>query len=60
MQPIAGVVAAPTNTTADPAKTNQQSKKLPLTGNQENVLYLLGGLLLIGGALRVFKKTSAK
>uniref|UniRef100_UPI0035E3C832 InlB B-repeat-containing protein n=1 Tax=Listeria cossartiae TaxID=2838249 RepID=UPI0035E3C832 len=60
IQPIAGVVAAPTNTTADPAKTNQQSKKLPLTGNQENVLYLLGGLLLIGGALRVFKKTSAK
>ncbi|WP_375379039.1 LPXTG cell wall anchor domain-containing protein [Listeria swaminathanii] len=45
---------------ADPAKKNQLSNKLPLTGNQENILYLLGGLLLIGGALRIFKKTSAK
>ncbi|WP_376740031.1 LPXTG cell wall anchor domain-containing protein [Listeria marthii] len=64
IQPIAGVAAAPANTTADPkadpAKANQLSKKLPLTGNQENVLYLLSGLLLIGGALLIFKKNTAK
>ncbi|MBF2399811.1 InlB B-repeat-containing protein [Listeria marthii] len=64
IQPIAGAAAAPANTTADPkadpAKANQLSKKLPLTGNQENVLYLLSGLLLIGGALLIFKKNTAK
>ncbi|EPN3919102.1 InlB B-repeat-containing protein [Listeria monocytogenes] len=44
----------------DPAKITKQSKKLPKTGDQENILYLLIGLLLIAGTFGYFKKMSHK
>ncbi|HHR2632583.1 TPA: InlB B-repeat-containing protein [Listeria monocytogenes] len=40
----------------DPAKITKQSKELPKTGDQENILYLLIGLLLIAGTFGYFKK----
>ncbi|EKB5972887.1 InlB B-repeat-containing protein [Listeria monocytogenes] len=44
----------------DPAKITKQSKELPKTGDQENILYLLIGLLLIAGTFGYFKKMSHK
>ncbi|EAD5328236.1 LPXTG cell wall anchor domain-containing protein [Listeria monocytogenes] len=44
----------------DPVKITKQSKKLPKTGDQENILYLLIGLLLIAGTFGYFKKMSHK
>ncbi|EAF9834767.1 LPXTG cell wall anchor domain-containing protein [Listeria monocytogenes] len=44
----------------DPAKITKQSKELPKTGDQENILYLLIGLLLIAGTFGYFKKMSYK
>ncbi|ECQ6577403.1 InlB B-repeat-containing protein [Listeria monocytogenes] len=44
----------------DPAKITKQSKELPKTGDQENILYLLIGLLLIAGTFGFFKKMSHK
>ncbi|ECZ7678878.1 InlB B-repeat-containing protein [Listeria monocytogenes] len=44
----------------DPVKITKQSKKLPKTGDQENILYLLIGLLLIAGTFGFFKKMSHK
>ncbi|WP_439109103.1 LPXTG cell wall anchor domain-containing protein [Listeria monocytogenes] len=38
----------------------KQSKELPKTGDQENILYLLIGLLLIAGTFGYFKKMSHK
>ncbi|EAC4664891.1 LPXTG cell wall anchor domain-containing protein [Listeria monocytogenes] len=44
----------------DPVKITKQSKKLPKTGDQENILYLLIGLLLIAGTFGYIKKMSHK
>ncbi|ECW8275870.1 InlB B-repeat-containing protein [Listeria monocytogenes] len=44
----------------DPVKKTKQSKELPKTGDQENILYLLIGLLLIAGTFGFFKKMSHK
>ncbi|TYU50452.1 InlB B-repeat-containing protein [Listeria monocytogenes] len=44
----------------DPAKITKQSKELPKTGDQENILYLLIGLLLIAGTFGYIKKMSHK
>lgn len=44
----------------DPVKKTKQSKELPKTGDQENILYLLIGLLLIAGTFGLFKKMSHK
>ncbi|ELA3158936.1 InlB B-repeat-containing protein [Listeria monocytogenes] len=44
----------------DPVKITTQSKGLPKTGDQENILYLLIGLLLIAGTFGYFKKMSHK
>ncbi|EPS6024240.1 InlB B-repeat-containing protein [Listeria monocytogenes] len=44
----------------DPVKITKQSKKLPKTGDQENILYLLIGLLLIAGTFGYIKKLSHK
>ncbi|QSD78473.1 InlB B-repeat-containing protein [Listeria monocytogenes] len=44
----------------DPAKITKQSKELPKTGDQENILYLLIGLLLIVGTFGYIKKMSHK
>ncbi|EIU5789805.1 InlB B-repeat-containing protein [Listeria monocytogenes] len=43
-----------------PVKITKQSKKLPKTGDQENILYLLIGLLLIAGTFGYIKKMSHK
>ncbi|EBF5159660.1 TPA: InlB B-repeat-containing protein [Listeria monocytogenes] len=44
----------------DPVKITKQSKELPKTGDQENILYLLIGLLLIAGTFGYIKKMSHK
>ncbi|EBF5157346.1 LPXTG cell wall anchor domain-containing protein [Listeria monocytogenes] len=44
----------------DPVKITKQSNKLPKTGDQENILYLLIGLLLIAGTFGYIKKMSHK
>ncbi|ECL7894802.1 TPA: InlB B-repeat-containing protein [Listeria innocua] len=44
----------------DPVKKTTPSKELPRTGDQENILYLLIGLLLIAGTFGFFKKMSHK
>ncbi|EAC4356243.1 LPXTG cell wall anchor domain-containing protein [Listeria monocytogenes] len=44
----------------DPVKITKQSKKLPKTGDQENILYLLIGLLLTAGTFGYIKKMSHK
>ncbi|MBC1385018.1 InlB B-repeat-containing protein, partial [Listeria innocua] len=44
----------------DPVKKTTSSKELPRTGDQENILYLLIGLLLIAGTFGFFKKMSHK
>ncbi|ECB9788372.1 InlB B-repeat-containing protein [Listeria monocytogenes] len=53
-------ITAQIKTSSDPVKNTKQSKKLPGTGDQENILYLLIGLLLIAGAFGFFKKMSHK
>ncbi|EAD1385508.1 InlB B-repeat-containing protein [Listeria monocytogenes] len=44
----------------DPVKITKQSKELPKIGDQENILYLLIGLLLIAGTFGYIKKMSHK
>ncbi|HAK1618247.1 TPA: LapB repeat-containing protein, partial [Listeria monocytogenes] len=58
-----GVLSDPpanTNNKAKDANKKSQTDKHPATGDSQNMLYLLAGLLLVGVSLRIFKKTYSK
>lgn len=51
---------ANTNNKAKDQNKKSQTGKHPATGDSQNMLYLLAGLLLVGVSLRIFKKTYSK
>lgn len=51
---------ANTNNKAKDQNKKSQTGKHPATGDSQNMLYLLAGLLLVGVSLRIFKKSYSK
>ncbi|ECB9788371.1 LPXTG cell wall anchor domain-containing protein [Listeria monocytogenes] len=52
--------SANTNNKAKDQNKKSQTGKHPATGDSQNMLYLLAGLLLVGVSLRIFKKSYSK
>lgn len=51
---------ANTNNKAKDQNKKSQTGKHPATGDSQNMLYLLAGLLLVGVSIRIFKKSYSK